>query len=197
MDSDPSLRCSDTGDGYYPLSNLSDSLTLAGLIVGPDDLAATLVRIQRSARVESTGPGCGWRTTVCRRSPRIVNQQHPTQKKDTPSPVSRSLSIAWSALIVCVSSAFPPPWVSGEEQRVRERGRGIVINLSFLFILLHNAWPFTAQQLDANAHIVLLFVVSSSCATWRHSIFLPQPIQGFVFSRCGKQNDWKQKRFFF
>jgi hypothetical protein len=59
MDSDFSLRCSDTGDSYYPLSDLSDSVTLAGLIVGPDDLAATLVRIQRSARVESTGPGCG------------------------------------------------------------------------------------------------------------------------------------------
>ncbi|XP_046442760.1 uncharacterized protein LOC124193138 isoform X5 [Daphnia pulex] len=46
MDSDPSLSCSDTGDGY-PLSDLSDSVTLPGLM-GPDDLAATLVALKEA-----------------------------------------------------------------------------------------------------------------------------------------------------
>ncbi|XP_057377035.1 uncharacterized protein LOC130698421 [Daphnia carinata] len=46
MDSDPSLSCSDTGDGY-PLSDLSDSVTLPGLM-GPEDLAATLVALKEA-----------------------------------------------------------------------------------------------------------------------------------------------------
>lgn len=44
MDSDPSLSCSDTGDGY-PLSDLSDSVP--GLM-GPEDLAATLVALKEA-----------------------------------------------------------------------------------------------------------------------------------------------------
>lgn len=44
MDSDPSLSCSDTGDGY-PLSDLSDSVGMPGLL-GADDLAATLVALK-------------------------------------------------------------------------------------------------------------------------------------------------------
>jgi hypothetical protein len=46
MDSDPSLSCSDTGDGY-PLSDLSDSVTMPGLL-GADDLAATLVALKEA-----------------------------------------------------------------------------------------------------------------------------------------------------
>lgn len=46
MDSDPSLSCSDTGDGYS-LSDLSDSVTLPGLM-GPEDLAATLVALKEA-----------------------------------------------------------------------------------------------------------------------------------------------------
>lgn len=46
MDSDPSLSCSDNGDGY-PLSDLSDSVTLPGLL-GPEDLAATLVALKEA-----------------------------------------------------------------------------------------------------------------------------------------------------
>jgi hypothetical protein len=84
MDSDPSLRCSDTGDNYYPLSDLSDSLTLAGLIVGPDDLAATLVRIQRSARVESTGPGCGSQDNSLSSFPKDCESTTPDTEKRYP-----------------------------------------------------------------------------------------------------------------
>lgn len=46
MDSDPSLSCSDTGDGY-PLSDLSDSVTMPGLMA-PEDLAATLVALKEA-----------------------------------------------------------------------------------------------------------------------------------------------------
>ena len=46
MDSDPSLSCSDTGDGY-PLSDLSDSVTMPSLL-GAEDLAATLVALKEA-----------------------------------------------------------------------------------------------------------------------------------------------------
>ncbi|XP_032798701.2 uncharacterized protein LOC116935513 isoform X1 [Daphnia magna] len=46
MDSDPSLSCSDNGDGY-PLSDLSDSVTLPGLL-GPEDLAVTLAALKEA-----------------------------------------------------------------------------------------------------------------------------------------------------
>ena len=46
IDSDPSLSCSDTGDGY-PVSDLSDTTTLPGLI-GADDLAAALVALKEA-----------------------------------------------------------------------------------------------------------------------------------------------------
>ena len=46
IDSDPSLSCSDTGDGY-PVSDLSDTATLPGLI-GADDLAAALVALKEA-----------------------------------------------------------------------------------------------------------------------------------------------------
>lgn len=49
MDSDPSLSCSDTGDGY-PLSDLSDSMTMPGLM-GADDLAATLVGLKEASEL--------------------------------------------------------------------------------------------------------------------------------------------------
>ncbi|XP_057376186.1 uncharacterized protein LOC130697270 [Daphnia carinata] len=46
MDSDLSFSCSDNGDGY-PLSALSDSVTLPGLL-DPEDLAATLVALKEA-----------------------------------------------------------------------------------------------------------------------------------------------------
>ena len=47
MDSDPSLSCSDTGDGY-PLSDLSDSVTMHTGLMGAEDLAATLVGLKEA-----------------------------------------------------------------------------------------------------------------------------------------------------
>ena len=46
MDSDPSLSCSDTGDGF-PLSDLSDPTNMPTLI-GAEDLAATLVALKEA-----------------------------------------------------------------------------------------------------------------------------------------------------
>lgn len=46
MDSDPSLSCSDTGDGF-PLSDLHDHVAMPNLI-GAEDLAATLVALKEA-----------------------------------------------------------------------------------------------------------------------------------------------------
>ena len=46
IDSDPSLSCSDTCDGY-PVSDLSDNVALLNLI-GSDDLAAALVAMKET-----------------------------------------------------------------------------------------------------------------------------------------------------
>lgn len=46
MDSDPSLSCSDTSDGF-PLSDLSDPANMPSLI-GAEDLAATLVALKEA-----------------------------------------------------------------------------------------------------------------------------------------------------
>ena len=44
MDSDPSLSCSDTGDGF---SELSDTVQMSNLM-GAEDLAATLVALKEA-----------------------------------------------------------------------------------------------------------------------------------------------------
>jgi len=61
MDSDPSLSCSDTGDGF-PLSDLNDSVALPGLM-GAEDLAATLVNLKEGQELnrlvqEAVDNGC-------------------------------------------------------------------------------------------------------------------------------------------
>ncbi len=61
MDSDPSLSCSDTGDGF-PLSDLNDSVALPGLM-GAEDLAATLVNLKEGQELnrlvqEAVDSGC-------------------------------------------------------------------------------------------------------------------------------------------
>ena len=103
MDSDPSLSCSDTGDGY-PLSDLSDSVTLPGLM-GPEDLAATLVALKEAPElnrlVQDVVDG--------QQSVAVPQGMWKQQQQRSPSPVCR-LSLRLLFLYACVQNhpLIPP-----------------------------------------------------------------------------------------